>query len=64
MTDRETVRRAVVYAWRDCIPRFHIDLDRLIEALDDPTVVSNDVKAGGLYPLDSYECWPEAVSDD
>jgi hypothetical protein len=58
---KEQFRRAIVAGWDNCIPRYHMDLDEAYQALinDD---VHDDVKAGGLYPLDSYECWGREAS--
>lgn len=58
---KEQLRRAVVAGWSDCIPAAHMSLDDTWAALVSDEPVPDDVEAGGLYGLDSWECWGDDV---
>jgi hypothetical protein len=54
---KEQLRRALVSAWTDCMPAAHLDLDETWRILKNGEEVPDDVKAGGLYALDTWESW-------
>ena len=62
---KEQLRIAIIASWKECIPRYHMDLDWAWAALQsghipkgtDEHAPRGEGDRGYQYALDSWKCW-------